>query len=98
MGTNCKLNVSVNDYTYPSPNKAIQQNKIELIDSKMMQGNKAKKTCNKSYVTKNINVSNDTTYVSCDNITTKIIIQKESTKGKLGVMALIAIMEPATES
>ena len=25
-----KLNVSVNDNTYPSPNKAIQQNKIEL--------------------------------------------------------------------
>jgi len=25
-----KLNITVNDYTYPSPSKAIQQNKIKL--------------------------------------------------------------------
>ena len=37
-----KLNVSVNDYTYPRPNKAIQTNKIELnnnFNSEMMQEN-----------------------------------------------------------
>ena len=35
-----KLNVSVNDNTYPSPNKAIQQNKIEVnnnFNSEMIQ-------------------------------------------------------------
>jgi hypothetical protein len=44
------LNVWVNDYTYPSPNKAIQQIKIELniiINSKKMQENKSIKSCNK---------------------------------------------------
>jgi hypothetical protein len=40
-----KLNISVNDYTYPSPNKnkAIQQSQIKLhneINSKNMQENK----------------------------------------------------------
>ena len=38
-----KLNVSVNDNTFPSPNKAIQQNKIIVnnkINSKKMQENK----------------------------------------------------------
>ena len=37
-----KLNNSVNDNTYPSPSKAIQQNKIELnnnFNSEMMQEN-----------------------------------------------------------
>ena len=38
----CKLNVSVNDNTYPSPNKAFQQNKIKFnnkFNSEMMQEN-----------------------------------------------------------
>jgi hypothetical protein len=30
MCKKCKLNISVNDCTYPSPNKAIQQKKIEV--------------------------------------------------------------------
>jgi hypothetical protein len=33
-----KLNISVNDYTYPSPSKAIQQNKFEL-NNKFKQEN-----------------------------------------------------------
>ena len=40
-----KLNVSVNDNTYTSLNKAIQQNKIDLnekMKSKKMQENKSK--------------------------------------------------------
>jgi hypothetical protein len=98
MCKKCKLNISVNDNTYPSPNKAIQQNKIKLIDSKIMQGSVSKKSCNKKKVTNHINVSNDTTNVSSNNITMKTINQKENTKGQLGVMALIAIMKPVTES
>ena len=46
-----KLDVPVNKYTYPSPNKAIQQNKFELnnnINSKAMQENDLKKSCNKN--------------------------------------------------
>ena len=46
-----KLSDSVNDNTYPSPNKAIPQNNIKLknnIDSKMMQENKSRKYCNKN--------------------------------------------------
>ena len=68
-----KLNDSANDNTYPSPNKAIQQNKIELnnnFNSKMMQENFSKKSCNKKIVTNNQNVSNDTANVLSDNITT----------------------------
>ena len=45
-----KLNVSVNDYTYPSPSKAIQQNKIQLknnFNSKIMHENISKKSCTK---------------------------------------------------
>ena len=37
-----KLNVTVNDYTYPSPSKAIQQNKFELnnyFNLELMQEN-----------------------------------------------------------
>ena len=41
---------------------------------------------------------NNTTNVSSDNFTTKTLNQKENTMQQLGVMALIAIMEPATES
>ena len=50
MCKKCKLNIPVNDYTYHSPNKAIQQNKFELnnrINSKAMQENDFKKSCNK---------------------------------------------------
>ena len=43
-------------------------------------------------------MSNDTTNVSSDNITMKTLNQKENTKEQQGVTALIAIMEPATES
>ena len=43
-------------------------------------------------------MSNDTTNVSKDNITMKTINQKENTNKQLGVMALIAIMEPVTGS
>ena len=42
MCKKCKLNVSVNDNTHPIPNKANQQNKIELnnkFNSKKMQEN-----------------------------------------------------------
>ena len=49
MCENCKLNVSVNDNTHPSPNKAIQQNKINLhkkVNLKKMQ-KISKKSCNK---------------------------------------------------
>ena len=49
MCKKCKLNNSVNYNTYPSPHKAIQQNKIELnnkINSKVMQ-EKIQKTCHK---------------------------------------------------
>jgi len=45
-----KLNVTVNDFTYPSPNKAIQTNKIEFnnnFNSEIMQENISKKSCNK---------------------------------------------------
>ena len=44
----------------------------------------------------NHDVSNDITHVSNDNVTMKTTNQ--NTKEQLGVMALIAIMEPATES
>ena len=98
MCKKCKLNVSVNDYTYPSPSKAIQQNKIELnnkFNSEMMQENILKNLKQKNDTNKN-DVSNDTTIVSSDNITMKTTNQKENTKEKIGVMALIAILEPAT--
>jgi hypothetical protein len=45
-----KLNISVNDYTYPSSSKANQQNIIELnhnFNSEIMQENISKKSCNK---------------------------------------------------
>ena len=44
------LNVTVNDYTYPSPSKAIQTNKIEFninFNSILMQENISKKSYNK---------------------------------------------------
>ena len=102
-----KLDVPVNKYTYPGPNKAIQPNKFELknnINSKAMQENDLKKSCNKKIATNKTNVSNDNDNVSSDNITMKTQKMdnnpspKISTKEKLGVTALIAIMEPATES
>ena len=45
------LNVPVNDYTYPSPNKTIQQNKIELnnkVNLKAMQENDLKNLATKN--------------------------------------------------
>ena len=63
----------------------------------MMQENISKKLAIK-IVTNNQIVSNDTTNVSSDNIAMKTINQQENTKDKLGVTALIVIMEPATES
>jgi len=63
-----------------------------------MQEIKSKQSCNKYFVTNNINVSNDNTNVSSDNFTTKTLNQKENTKDQLGVIALIGIMEPVTES
>jgi hypothetical protein len=74
MCKKCKLNVSVNDYTYPSPSKAIPQKKNELnnkVSSEMMQENILKKSCNKKIVTTNNDVSNGITNVSSDNITMK---------------------------
>ena len=76
MCKKCKLNITVNDYTYPSPNKAIQHNK--------------------KIVTNNHDVSNNITHVSNDNINMKTT--NTNTKNKPGVTALIAIMEPVTES
>jgi hypothetical protein len=52
----------------------------------------------KKSVTYNIDVSDDITNISSDDFTMKILNQKENTKEQVGVMALIAIMEPATES
>ena len=63
-----------------------------------MQENISKQSCNKNNVTNNDNVSDDTINVSSDNITMKTTNQKENTKEQLGVIALIAMMEPATES
>ncbi len=68
-----KLDVSVNDNTYPSPNKAIQQNKIELknkINSKKMRETHQKYLAIKN-VTNNIDVSNDINHVSSNNISKK---------------------------
>jgi len=96
-----KLSNSVNDNTYPSPNKAIQQNQIDLnskFDSKIYARKLSKRSCNKIIVTNNNDVSNDTTNVSSNYITMKTTNQNKNTKEKLGVTALIAIMEPATES
>ncbi len=64
----------------------------------------SEKSCNKKIVTDNINVSNDTTNISTDKVTMKTLkmdkIQNhaKNTTAHLGVMAVIAIMEPATES
>ena len=69
-----------------------------------MQENDLKKSCNKKIATNNSDVSNDNNNISSDNITMKTQKMdknpspKISTKEKLGVTALIAIMEPATES
>jgi rRNA maturation endonuclease Nob1 len=66
-----KVNVSVNDYTYPSPSKAIQQDKFKLnnnFNSEMMQENMSKNLAMKN-VTNNHDVSNDITNVSSNNIT-----------------------------
>ena len=62
----------------------------------MMQEKTSKKSCNKKIVTNNNDVSDDISNVSNDNVTMKTT--HTNTKDKLGVTALIAIMEPATES
>ena len=62
-----------------------------------MQENLSKNLAPKN-VTNNNDVTNNTPNVSSKNITMKTPNQKENTKEQLGVMALIAIMEPATES
>jgi hypothetical protein len=67
-----KFNVQVNDYTYPSPNKAIQQNKFELNNndnSKAMQEKDLKKSCNRKIATNNSEMSNDNNNISSDNFT-----------------------------
>jgi hypothetical protein len=95
MCKKCELNVTVNDY---SPSIAIQTNKIELnnnFKSIMMQENISKNLTIKN-VTNNNNMSNGIADVSSDIITMKT--SNPNTKDKLGVTALIAIMEPATES
>ena len=61
-----------------------------------MQENTSKKSCNKKIVTNNHDVSDNINNVSNDNINMKTI--NTNTKNKLGVTALIAIMEPSTES
>ncbi len=61
-----------------------------------MQAKMSKTSCNKEIVTDNHDVSNDITHVSNNYITMKTTNQ--NTKDKLGATALIAIMEPVTES
>ena len=79
-----KLNDSVNKCTNPCPSKAIFKNKIKLDNS--------------------TNVSNGTINISSDNVTMKTQkqdkeqIQFKNTTPHLGVTAVIAVMEPATES
>ena len=83
-----KLNISVNDYTYPNPNKAIQQNKIELninFNLKVIQENISKESCNKKMLTNNSDVSNNINKVSNDHIIMKTIHQ--NTKDDLGITA-----------
>ncbi len=61
-----------------------------------MQEKILEKSCSKKHVTSNNDMSNDITNVSNDNIIMKTT--NPNTKDKLGVTALIAIMEPVTES
>ena len=63
--------------------------RCKKINQKILQQNN---------VTKNNDVCNDTTNVSSDNITMKALNQKENTNKQLGVTALIAVIESATES
>ena len=71
--------------TYSSPNKAIQQNVIEL--NKKSIPRKCKRTNQKNLATKNVtnynDVSDDITNVSSDNVTMKPLNQKEDTKEQL---------------
>ncbi len=70
-----KLNVTVNDYTYPGPSKAIQQNKIELNNNfnlKIMQENIFEKSCNKK-LSLIIMMCNDINNISKDHIIMKTI-------------------------
>ena len=100
MCKKCKLNDSIKQYTNPCPSKAIFNNLIKLNNSNnsnILQENTSEKSCYKNVVTNNIKVAND-------HITMKTLDmgktqnQNKDTKEHLGVMAVIAIMEPATES
>ncbi len=62
-----------------------------------MQGNTSEKSCNKINVTNKINVSKDNTTMKTTN-KGKTQHKSKDTKERLGVTAVIAIMEPATES
>ena len=62
-----------------------------------MQGNTAEKSCGKINVTNKINVSKDDTTMKTTN-KGKTQHKSKDTKERLGVTAVIAIMEPATES
>ncbi len=95
-----KLNNSINSYTNPRPSKAIFKNKIESENSNKlndMQGNTSEKSCSKINVTNNTNVSMDNITVKTTN-KGKTQNKTKDTKERLGVTAIIAIMEPATES
>jgi hypothetical protein len=59
-----------------------------------MQDNKSNNLATKNDVTNNIDVYNNITNVSRNNITIKMPNQKENTKEQLGAMALIAVLEP----
>ena len=62
-----------------------------------MQVNTSEKSCYKNVVTNNINVANDHITMKTFDMG-KIQNQTKDTKEHLGVMTVIAIMEPATES
>ena len=89
-----KLDTSVDLYTIPSPSKAIQRTKCEL-NKKIKLRNTDKTLLKKSCNEKNI-VENNHVVPSINAHTTPP--KQVDTKDHLGVTALIALMEPATES
>jgi hypothetical protein len=95
-----KLNDSSKKYTNPCPSKAIFNNLIESNNSNtlnIVQENTSEKSCYKNVVTNNINVASD--HITMKALDTgKTQNQNKDTKEHLGVTAVIAIMEPATES
>ena len=100
MCKKCKLNGSIKKYTNPCPSKAISINLVKLNNLNnlnIMQVNTSEKSCYKNVVTNNINVAND--HITMKNLDTgKTQHETQDTKECLGVMAVRAIMEPATES